>query len=351
MNSLLLHLLAAPSAQAAEGATFWLPPQASTYAGDTDFVFYFIYWTCVFFFIVMMGAVGYFVLSYRQKSEGEKVPDIKGSHALELGWATVPGVFLVAMFYLGFEGWVNQAVPPKDAYEIRVTAQKWNWSFTYLKDGKAVTKGGQDSECMKAVDSPRRDVECNEPLRIPAGKPVKLVMNSIDVLHSFYVPDFRIKKDVVPGRYTVVWFEAPEVGPHDIFCTEYCGDKHGYMYSRVEVLEPAKFDAWLKEEADKLGEGGLPPAKEFFAQKGCPACHSVDGANGVGPTLKGKYGTMEKLADGSEVKIDDEYLRESILNPTAKIVAGYPPAMPSFQGQLKEAEVNHLIDYIKTLAE
>lgn len=337
-------------AQAAGEGTFWLPPQASTYASDTDFTFYYIYYVSVVCFIILMGAMIYFAVAHRQKTEGETVPDIKGSHALEIGWSVLPGLLMIVMFWLGFQNWMNMAVPPADSYEIRVMGQKWNWAYSYTHDGKTIEIGGPDQDCMKSVDTPDRDVECNQPLRVPAGKPVKLIMNSKDVLHSFFVPDFRMKKDVVPGRYTVAWFEAPEAGTHPIFCTEYCGDRHGYMYSRVEVMPQAEFDAWIQKEADSISEDG-PSGEKLFALKGCAGCHSIDGSKLVGPTLKGKYGAMESLADGSQVKIDDDYIRESIMVPAAKIVAGYPPAMPPYQGQLSDAEVNKLIDYIKTLAE
>lgn len=350
MNSLLLHLLGARAAEAAEGATFWMPPQASTIAADSDFVFYFIYWTCVVFFAIMMGAIGYFVLAYRQKSENDKVPLMKGSHTLEIGWSLIPAVFMAAMFWMGFEVWVDLAVPPADSMEVRVTGQKWAWTYSYKHDGKIVKVAGDDAECKKEIGDPTRDIECNAPLRVPAGKPVKLVMNSIDVLHSFYIPDFRVKKDVVPGRYTVLWFEAPEPGEHNVFCTEYCGDKHGYMYSKVIVMPPAEFDAWLSSEASNVVDGPRPGDK-IFAQEGCTGCHSIDGTPGVGPSLKGLYGKQEELADGSTVLADDNYIRESILVPGAKVVKGYAPSMPPFQGRLSDDEVSNLIDYIKTLGE
>jgi cytochrome c oxidase subunit 2 len=148
----------------------------------------------------------------------------------------------------------------------------------------------------------------------------------------------------------MVWFEAPEPGEHNIFCTEYCGDRHGYMYSKVIVMPEAEFNAWIDQEADNAVEGALPGDK-LFAMKGCAGCHSIDGTKGVGPSLKGVYGKMENLEGGEQVKADENYLRESILVPAAKIVAGYPPAMPSFQGQLSDEEVGNLIDYIKTLSE
>jgi cytochrome c oxidase subunit 2 len=262
----------------------------------------------------------------------------------------IPGIFMLAMFWYGFDIWIQQAVPPADSLEVRVTAQKWQWSYSYRHDGKTVTVGGPDAECMKRITDPTRDVECNAPLRVPAGRPVKLIMNSVDVLHSFYVPDFRVKKDVVPGRYSVVWFEAPEAGEHTIFCTEYCGDRHGYMYSKTIVMPPDEFEDWLQAEADATPVGTASGDK-LFAMKGCAGCHSIDGSRLVGPSLKGLYGRDENLEGGMTVKADDNYIRESILVPAAKIVAGYPPTMPSFQGQLTDEEVSNLIDYIKTLSE
>jgi cytochrome c oxidase subunit 2 len=159
-----------------------------------------------------------------------------------------------------------------------------------------------------------------------------------------------VKKDVVPGRYTVLWFEAPEPGEHNVFCTEYCGDRHGYMYSKVIVMPPDEFDAWLQMRWDETTEG--PRTGEMvYQQEGCAGCHSIDGAPGVGPSFKGLYGRMEKLADGSSVMVDDNYLRESILVPGAKVVAGFAPSMPPFQGRLSDEEVANTIDYIKTLAD
>jgi cytochrome c oxidase subunit 2 len=350
MNSLLLPLWGSQAAEAAEGASFWMPPQASTIAADSDFVFYFIYWVCVICFVIMMGALGYFVLLYRQKTETDTVPLIKGSHALEIGWSIIPTIFMAVMFWYGFQLWIDLAVPPADSMEVRVTGQKWVWSYSYSHNGKVIKEAGVDAECMDRIKDPTRDIECNTPLRVPAGKPIKLVMNSIDVLHSFYVPDFRVKKDVVPGRYTVLWFEAPEPGEHNVFCTEYCGDRHGYMYSKVIVMPPDEFDAWLQMRWDETTEG--PRTGEMvYQQEGCAGCHSIDGAPGVGPSFKGLYGRMEKLADGSSVMVDDNYLRESILVPGAKVVAGFAPSMPPFQGRLSDEEVANTIDYIKTLAD
>jgi cytochrome c oxidase subunit 2 len=342
-------------AHAAEEASFWMPPQASTYAADVDFTFYYIYFIDVACFIVMMGAMFYFVANYRMKKEGEKVPDIKGSHALEIGWSVLPGILMVGMFWFGFQGWMDMAVPPSDAMEVRVIGQKWNWTYQYNVDGTSFEVAGNDEDCMEKGTTPDKWNDCTAPLVVPAGTPVKLVMNSRDVLHSYYVPDFRMKKDVVPGRYTVAWFEAPEPGTHKVFCTEYCGDQHGYMYSRVEVKPQAEFDAWIKEQVQAAKESGsltgAALGEKLYAAKGCAGCHKIDGTRLVGPPLNGLFGKEEKLEGGETVKVDEEYLRESILVPAAKIVAGYPPAMTPYQGILDEREVEGLVEYIKTLSE
>jgi cytochrome c oxidase subunit 2 len=309
--------------------SFWLPPAASTIAADIDFVWWYILILDVVFFVILMGAmVGLFV-KYRQRREGEPTADIKGSHTLELVWAAVPSVFLVAMFWFGFKGWMDYAVPPADSMEVRVLGQKWDWNFQYT-----------DTETGKSFLSPE--------LKVPSGKPVKLVMQSQDVLHSFYVPDFRIKRDVVPNRYTVIWFEAPHEGVHDVFCTEYCGDGHSKMIEEVTVMDPQDYRSWAQDEFDG---GGTMTGEKLYAIKGCQGCHSVDGSVKVGPSFQGLYGKQESLADGTTVKVDDDYIRESINVPAAKIVAGFAPSMPPYQGQLSDEEINLLIDYIKNLSE
>jgi cytochrome c oxidase subunit 2 len=250
------------------------------------------------------------------------------------------------------------SIPPADAMQVRVIGQKWNWTYQYPSatiDGvqyPGFELAGTDEECMKRIQDPSRDVECRAALVVPADKAVKLVMNSRDVLHSFYIPNFRAKRDVVPGRYTQLWFEAPKAGEHPVFCTEYCGDQHGYMYSKVKVLPQAEYDAWhLAEQQKSLAAGSLTGAalgEKLFNTKGCAGCHSLAGARVVGPALNGKFGTTESLEGGGSAVVDEVYLRESILVPGAKVVAGYPPSMPPYQGQLSESDVEGLIEYLKT---
>lgn len=335
MNAIpILTLLTSPAHAAeltrpAREGSFWLPPAASTIAAEIDFVWWYIYALDVVFFILLMGAmVGLFV-KYRQRREGEPTADIKGSHTLEFVWAAVPSVFLVVMFWFGFTGWMNYAVPPADSMEVRVLGQKWDWNFQYT-----------DTESGKSFLSPE--------LKVPSGTPVKLVMQSQDVLHSFYVPDFRIKRDVIPNRYTVVWFEAPHEGVHNVFCTEYCGDGHSKMIEKVTVMDPQEYRSWAQDEFDG---GGTMTGEKLYAIKGCAGCHSIDGSAKVGPSFQGLYGKQESLSDGSTVQVDDDYIRESINVPAAKIVAGYAPSMPPYQGQLSDEEINLLVDYIKNLSE
>lgn len=331
MNVLLLALLS-NSALASEftrpdrEGTFWLPPSASTFASEVDFVWDYIYWVSLVAFIIIAGAMMYLAVRYRERSADDRTLDLKGSHALEIAWSAGPGLLMIAMFWFGFKGWMDYAVPPADAYEVKVTGQKWYWTYTYtMPDGTQI-----ESDTLYA----------------PAGEPVKLLMSSKDVLHSFYIPDFRIKKDVLPNRYTVLWFEATWEGEHNVFCTEFCGDSHSRMIGKAKVLHPADFRAWLRDQSQ---QGPVTDGPTLYASKGCAGCHSTDGSQLVGPTFKGLWGRSEALADGSSVDVDENYLRESIVAPAAKVVAGYSPVMPPYAGQLTDEQIDGLIAYIKTL--
>jgi cytochrome c oxidase subunit 2 len=351
MTALTSWLLSS-TANAGEEGTFWMPPQASTYAADVDFAFYFIYWVDVIFFLALMGGMLYLAVRYRRKGDDDRTIDIKGNHTVELIWSVFPSFLLIAMFALGFNAYMKQSIPPADAMEVRVNAQKWSWSFDY----------------------PSLGIEGEKVLVIPQGKPVRLTMTSRDVLHSFFVPDFRIKKDVVPGRYTVIWFQADEVfaarpdqgrgpnddgdmvsglgvGEHQVFCTEYCGTDHSRMYSRVRVLPQEEYDAWVKAKVniDLTAMTAVERGQYHYKKKGCNGCHSTDGTKMVGPSFQGLYGKTESLSDGSSVTVDDSYISESILVPGEKIVAGYSNQMPTFQGQLDSGQVTDIIEFIKSL--
>lgn len=311
-----------------QSALSLLPERMSTFAHHTDELFEFILALCVIFFIAIVGTMILFVIKYRRRSERDVTPVIKGNHTLEIIWSVIPGLLFVVIFAWGFIGWAQLNVVPPDALNIRVTGAKWNWSFTY-PDG--ITSGE---------------------LVVPANKPIKLTMSSKDVIHSFYVPDFRIKRDVIPGRYTVIWFETLGPADHYVLCTEYCGTAHSQMMAKVRVVPQQEYDEWISSGG---GMGDNVPLAQLgsllFQQRGCVACHSIDGSRLVGPTLKDAYGHEVELSDGTKVVADENYLRSSILNPAGQVVKGYDPVMPSFQGQLNDKQIEALIEYIKSLAQ
>ncbi|RMD92296.1 MAG: cytochrome c oxidase subunit II [Calditrichaeota bacterium] len=309
--------------------TFWLPPEGSTLAANVDSLFYFIFYAAaVFFFVVTILSI-FFAIRYRRRGKRELTPGISHNTRLEITWTVIPSLLFIVVFLWGFNGYLKMRVIPKDAMEVRVTAQKWFWSFDYPEGVNSVGE-----------------------LVVPAGQPVKLVMSSQDVIHSFYVPDFRVKMDVLPNRYTMVWFEAPVPGEHQLFCAEYCGKGHSEMLGKVRVLPEREYEAWLQANAS-AGKGMTLEefGKKLYKTKGCITCHSIDGSANTGPTFKNVFGHEVKLNNGQTVKVDENYIRESILTPLAKVVAGYQPVMPPFQGILKPREVDALIAYIKSLKE
>jgi cytochrome c oxidase subunit 2 len=307
--------------------SYWLPRQSSTLAPTTDFAWSVVSWVSAFFFVLIIGAMVVFMLKYKRKSDRDVTSLVDHNLTIEVAWTVLPLALCIVLFVVGFRGYVSASVAPGNALEIRVTGMKWQWQMTY----------------------PNGTSTINE-LRVPAGRPVKLVLSSKDVIHSFYVPEFRIKQDAVPGLYTTTWFEAEQPVDTVVECTEYCGNDHSNMLANLYVMEPAKFEEWL----DKAGNEGadIPPAeygKKLYSKVGCETCHSTDGSIKQAPSFQNLFEKREKLADGTEVAVDENYLRESILNPTAKVVAGFQPIMPAFQGVLKDREVDALIAFIKTL--
>jgi len=340
MTSALLALLAASPAHAGDN-WFFLPEQASTFAADVDSLFNFINVLNLVFFVAMMGAVLFFVIAYRQRDgKHHATSPNKGNHQLELAWSVGPGLLLLVMFYQGFTIYMDMRVPPADAMEVRVQGQKWLWNYEFdvERDGTTYT------------------LFENEALVVPVNTPVQLVMTSTDVLHSYYVPAFRVKQDVVPNRYTTIWFEAIKEGEFQVYCTEYCGTDHSRMLSTARVLSDEEYKDYIDGKIDELlMDGSKQPWERgmanFNGKFGCMACHSVEGAQGVGPHLDGKFGTEEELDDGSKVTIDDNYIRESIMRPAAKVVAGYPASMPPFEGRVSDEEMADMLAYIKHIAE
>lgn len=297
-------------------------------APEVDALFNFILYTSIVFFVIVVALMTYFVVKYRRREgDGGVTPGLAHNTALEITWTVIPTILVIIVFFWGFRVFLKMHVPPKDAYEIKVTAQRWFWSFAYPNGAMAVNE-----------------------LTVPSGRPVRLLMSSTDVIHSFYVPDFRIKMDVLPNRYTVTWFEAPNPGIHNLLCAEYCGTKHSQMLGTVKVLEQKEFATWL-EKGESGGEG-MPPEKfgeQLYTSKACNTCHRTDGTAATGPSFKGIFGEQVRLADGQTVTVDENYIRESILTPSVKIVAGYQPVMPTYQGLLTNKQIDAIIAYIKTL--
>jgi cytochrome c oxidase subunit II len=254
-------------------------------------------------------------------------PHITHNTTLEIVWSVLPLLLCIVIFFWGTTDWLKYAVAPGESMEIQITAKKWIWTFEY-PDGSRTAND----------------------IHVPVGKPVKFIMTSEDVLHDFYVPDMRVKHDIVPGRYTEIWFTPTVLGPHNFTCAEYCGKGHSDMLGKLTVDNDADFKKWLETGGDEW-KSYAPEVwgKMQREQKGCATCHSIDGTRGQGPSWKGIYGKMEKMSDGKSYLVDDAYLQESMMQPNAKVVASFEAIMPSFQGLLHPQDIRGLIAYIKTL--
>ena len=311
-----------------ESGSLYMPPANSTIAGDVDALFNFIFYTSVIIFVLVVSATAFFIFKYRQRGKRTLTSGVDNNVKLELLWTIIPTILVIIVFFWGFKTYLRMHVAPRDAIEIKVTGQKWFWTFDYPDGANTVND-----------------------LYVPEGKAVKLLLSSQDVIHSFFVPDFRMKMDVLPNRYTTAWFEAVKAGEFDIFCTEYCGKGHSEMLGKVKVLTDKDYQAWKEKASAEIPEGlSLEEAgKELYKSKACATCHSIDGTPGVAPSFLGIFGKRERLSDGSEVLVDENYIRESILNPQAKVVQGFQPVMPTFQGVLKDRQIDALIAYIKSL--
>jgi cytochrome c oxidase subunit 2 len=322
----LLAQLAALLPQEVDDGSFWMPPQVSTVAHHVDWLFSFILGISVFFFLLIVVLMVVFIIRYRRREGVEAEASPSHNMALELTWTIIPLVLVVVIFFFGFKGFLDMATPPANSYEILVDGQKWNWTFSY-------PNGYSDSN-----------------LHVPVDRPIRLVMSSADVIHSLYVPAFRIKADVVPGRYSKVWFEATEPGEYELFCAEYCGTSHSDMIAQVVVHPVGEFETWLEDASNFLETmSPVDAGRKLYQIRGCQQCHSVDGTAKTGPTLLGVFGHSQSLADGSSIIADENYIRESILEPAARVVAGYEPVMPTYQGRIKDEEIIAIIEYLKSL--
>jgi cytochrome c oxidase subunit 2 len=299
-----------------------IPEQASTLAPKVDQLYWFIIGVTAFFGILTSILVVYFAVKYRTDDPLKVGTPIHGSIPLELAWSVIPFLISVVIFAWASQVFFDIYRPPDQTLDIYATGKRWMWKFQHL-DGKA---------------------EINE-LHVPMGRPVKVTFTSEDVLHSLFFPSFRTKADAVPGRYSSVWFEATKLGEYHIFCAEYCGTRHSGMIGTVQVMEPAAYQAWLSGSG---GGGTLASRGErLFGELACNTCHLDDGS-GRGPSLLNKFGSQEQLVNGSVVNVDESYVRESILTPQMKVVAGFQPVMPTFQGLVNEESVMALIEYVKS---
>ena len=277
-----------------------LPEQASTLAPNIDNLFWFVTAISIFFFVLVVSLILFFVTRYRRRSEDDYTPHITHHVKLEIVWSVVPLFLLMIIFFWGFHGYINAQVAPANSIEIQVTAKKWVWQFEY-PDG------------LRTLNE----------IHVPLNRPVRLVMTSEDVIHSFFVPTFRIKKDVLPGRYTEEWFEATLPGVHQVFCAEYCGKGHSDMMAKIHVDNDAAYQKWLIEGDESLKTMPLPElGKMVHENRGCATCHSLDGTRGQGPSWKGIWGNVHQMQDGAQVKVDENYIRESVLEPQKHVCRG-----------------------------
>jgi cytochrome c oxidase subunit 2 len=341
--------------------SFWFPKQASSFASEVDWMYDFILYISLAFFIPMMAFMVYTMFKYTKK-KGEKA-DSQVTHntPLELAWSIGPSVLLVWMFVQGSISYLDMRTPPEGSYEVSVTAKSWNWLMDY-------GRGTLHPE-----------------LHLLKDEPTKLAMRSDDVIHSLFIPAFRAKKDIVPGRVNYMWFKptvastkvsdaelakakkqsegsgtwdynkyqftADGYSFFDLYCTEYCGKDHSIMQTVVVVHETQEdLDKWIKANSTRGDNSMLAWGERLYNQRGCAGCHSVDGKMGTGPTFKDVYGSQHALQAGGDVVVDDNYVRESIILPKAKVVAGYQPVMPSYKGQLSDDDIASIIEFLKSLS-
>ena len=343
-----LHTLMSPTLAQEAFRSWMLPESHSSYANYVDKPYMFITWICIIFFFPMMGIMVFWVIKYRRRKGVPQQRSSAHNTPIEIAWSVGPLFLMAIMFVWGFKGYIFLHVAPSDAELVDLQAMRWNWTFTY------------DTGTQSALTTNIADKEV--PIfPVPAGRPVKLIMHSVDVIHSFFIPDFRTKLDVFPNRYTTIWFqptselELHEDGfrykDHNVFCTEYCGEGHSQMGAIIRVMPQEEYLAWKNQPPYDPDE--MLPAEIgaiLYRIKGCNACHTVDGTGNVGPTWTGTFGQLRSFNDGSSLTADENYIRQSILDPASQIVQGFPNQMVSYQGQLSEQEIDWLIAYIKSVA-
>lgn len=306
--------------------SLFFPPEASAHARGVDSLFLAITAVNVVFFLLIAGLVTYFAIRYRRRREGEKTSPVHENLKLELAWTLIPLMIVMGIFFWGFTLYLDGAVAPGDSMEIIVNAKRWVWQFEYPDGTRTLNE-----------------------IHVPVNTNVRLVMTSEDVIHSFYLPTMRMKTDVLPNRYTDLWFRAEKPGVQQVFCAEYCGRGHSEMMAKVWVDTPEQYKKWVAEGDEQTRS--LPLAelgRLVYQTKGCATCHSLDGTRGQGPSFKNVFGYPANFADGSSLVADENYIRESILLPQKRIVSGFEGIMPTFQGLLRERELQGVIAFVKS---
>jgi cytochrome c oxidase subunit 2 len=299
------------------------PEQASTMAARVDNLYFFLIGLTAFFSLLIAGLIVAYAIKFRRRSPDAIGARIHGGLMLEITWSVIPFLITMVLFVWGASVFFAMSRPPDETLNVYVVGKQWMWKFQHL-DGQ------------REIDE----------LHVPVGRPVKLIMTSEDVIHDVFVPAFRVKADVIPGRYTHLWFEPTKPGTYHLFCAEYCGTRHSGMIGQIVVMEPNDYQTWL---SGGVGEGSLASAgQKLFADLACNTCHRPD-AQGRGPVLQNLFGKTIETTAGERVVVDEAYIRESILNPQAKVTVGFQPIMPTFQGLVTEEQLLELIEYVKSL--
>lgn len=306
---------------------------ASSQAARVDGVFLLIAAIGGFFFLLTQGLLVYFAVKYRRRTPGRdnETPAITGNHLLEFFWILVPSIVVVVIFYYGWRVYADLRMPQAGATEVHVNGRQWMYEVKY-PDGRTAL---------------------NE-IRVPQGKPVKFILSATDVLHGFYLPDFRVKMDMIPGRITTLWVQPDRPGRYQIYCTVYCGSGHSNMLAQLIVMPPDEYREWVARGGregggEKEGEPLAVRGGRIVASAGCLNCHAISGKEKIGPNFAGLFGAKVPLADGGSATADEEYLRESIVEPGAKTVKGYPDVMPTYKTSLRPEEVRAVVEYLKTV--
>jgi cytochrome c oxidase subunit 2 len=302
----------------------FIPESASTVSGKVDALYFYLSGVTMFFTLLISGTIIFFVIKYRRRHPFEIPQPIAGSHKLETVWSVIPFIIAMSMFAWGAQIYFENSRPPKNANEIYVVGKQWMWKIQHSTGQR----------------------EINE-LHVPVGRKIKLIMTAEDTIHDFFIPAFRIKADVLPGKYTTQWFEATKAGTYHLFCAEYCGMNHSGMIGSVIVMQPSEFDNWLSGNAGQ--QSPAVAGQQLYQSLGCVTCHGASGEGGRGPALVGLFGRKVDLTNGQSLTADESYVRESIENPQSKVVMGFGPIMPTFQGQVTPEQLIQLMSFIKSL--